>query len=145
MLQLPDNPFGLPRRRSGHRLIQGAHSRAWCWLQDVSGWALKMEVLRLLVALTVNWRRLVQRHLPALLQQCWALFTGCVPLYTAAVVAADADLDDGEVLTCSRSHRVVISVLRPALQPLTRAGHITAIFSVPLHLGRACMRALQGS
>ena len=67
--------------------------------QDVDGWALKLEVLRLLVALTINWRRLVQPHMPGLLQQCWAMFTGCIPLYAAAVVAADADLDDGEVLS----------------------------------------------
>ena len=44
--------------------------------QDPEGWAVRLEVLRLLVALTINWRKLVQPHMPQILQSCWSMFTG---------------------------------------------------------------------
>lgn len=66
-------------------------------MQDVGGWGLKLEVLRLMVALTINWRKLVQPHMPALLQQCWAMFNTCLPLYQQAVILAEEDSDEAEV------------------------------------------------
>ncbi|BDA48104.1 Importin-9 [Coccomyxa sp. Obi] len=62
---------------------------------DVGGWGVKLEVLRLLVALTMNWRRVVQPHMPALLQHCWTLLHSCLPIYLAAVVLQQEDLDEG--------------------------------------------------
>jgi hypothetical protein len=69
----------------------------------VAGWGLKLEVLRLLVALTLNWRRVAQRHMPGLLQRCWAQFTACAGLYERAVVRGEQDLDEGEVRPCCRA------------------------------------------
>lgn len=65
--------------------------------QDVGGWGVKLEVLRLLVALTTNWRRVVQPHMPALLQHCWTLLHSCLPIYLTAVVLHQEDLDEGLV------------------------------------------------
>jgi hypothetical protein len=63
----------------------------------------KLEVLRLLVALTINWRKLVQPHMPALLQHCWAMFSSCLPLYQQAVVLAQEEIDEGGVRWLSGS------------------------------------------
>lgn len=78
--------------------------------QDVADWGLKLEVLRLLVALTVNWRRVAQRHMPGLLQRCWGQFTACAALYEAAVVRADQDLDEGEARPPAQ-HFLALSVV----------------------------------
>ena len=66
-------------------------------MQDVGGWGVKLEVLRLLVALTTNWRRVVQPHMPALLQHCWTLMHSCFPIYLTAVVLHQDDIDEGLV------------------------------------------------
>lgn len=66
----------------------------------MGGWGVKLEVLRLLVALTTNWRRVVQPHMPALLQHCWTLLHSCLPIYLAAVVLQQEDLDEGLVRRC---------------------------------------------
>ena len=65
--------------------------------QDAGGWGVKLEALKLVVALMLNWRKATQHHLPSVLESAWALVKGCLPLYMSGVVRGDEDIDCGEV------------------------------------------------
>ncbi len=65
--------------------------------QDAGGWGVKLEALKMVVALVLNWRKATQHHLPTVLESAWALFAGCLPLYVSGIVRGDEDIDDGEV------------------------------------------------
>ena len=58
---------------------------------------MKLEALKLVVALVLNWRKAAQQHLPGILDSAWALFTGCLPLYIRGVVKGEEEISDGEV------------------------------------------------
>ena len=62
--------------------------------QDVGGWGVKLEALRLLAALATGFRKLLQPHLPAVLDATWALFTAALPIYQQAAVTSAEDLDE---------------------------------------------------
>lgn len=68
--------------------------------QDVGGWGVKLEALRLLAALATGFRKLLQPHLPAVLDATWALFTAALPVYQRAAVGGAEDLDE-EVRPCA--------------------------------------------
>lgn len=72
-------------------------------LQDVGGWGVKMEVLRLLVALASGFRRLLQPHLAGVLEAAWALFVACLPVYQQMVVIGCEDLEQDVRFPASQS------------------------------------------
>lgn len=65
--------------------------------QDAGGWGVKLEALKIVVALVLNWRKATQHHLPNVLESAWALFAGCLPLYVSGIVRGEEDIDEGEV------------------------------------------------
>lgn len=72
-------------------------------LQDVGGWGVKMEVLRLLVALASGFRRLLQPHLAGVLEAAWALFVACLPVYQQMVVIGCEDLEQDVRFSASQN------------------------------------------
>ena len=62
--------------------------------QDVGGWGVKLEALRLLVALATSFRKLLQPHLAAVLAATWALFTAALPIYQQAAISGVEALDE---------------------------------------------------
>ena len=58
---------------------------------------MKLEALKLVVALLLNWRKAMQHHLPGVLESAWGLLRGCLPLYVSGIVRGDEEVDDGEV------------------------------------------------
>ncbi|KAK9806782.1 hypothetical protein WJX72_002643 [[Myrmecia] bisecta] len=64
---------------------------------DTSDWSVKLEVLKVLVQYVMSFGKLVAPHIAPVMQACWAMYNACLPLYQAAVVATDGDLDEGEV------------------------------------------------
>ncbi|KAK9839772.1 hypothetical protein WJX81_000471 [Elliptochloris bilobata] len=75
--------------------------RAPTGLHDVGGWGVKLEVVRLLVAIANGFRKLLQAHLAAVLTATWDLFVASLPIYHQAVISNDEDIDaerdsDGE-------------------------------------------------
>ena len=85
--------------------------------QDAGGWGVKLEALRLVVALVLNWRKATQQHLPSILDSAWALFTGCLPLYIRGIVKGEEEISDGEVsaLTASGVARSWCHLTYPSL------------------------------
>ena len=83
-------------------------------LQDAGGWGVKLEALKLVVALVLNWRKATQQHLPSILDSAWTLFTGCSPLYIRGIVKGEEEISDGEAsaLIASCSARSIISHTR---------------------------------
>ena len=81
--------------------------------QDAGGWGVKLEALKLVVALVLNWRKATQQHLPNILDAAWALFTGCLPLYIRGIVKGEEEISDGEVsaLVASCDTPVLVGVL----------------------------------
>ena len=64
---------------------------------------MKLEALKLVVALVLNWRKATQQHLPAILDSAWTLFTGCLPLYIRTIVKGEEAISDGEVSALTAS------------------------------------------
>lgn len=64
---------------------------------------MKLEALKLVVALVLNWRKATQQRLPAILDSAWTLFTGCLPLYIRAIVKGEEAISDGEVSALTAS------------------------------------------
>jgi hypothetical protein len=63
-------------------------------VQDVSGWGVKMECLRVMVQLVASFSKLCAPHLPAALQLSWQMFVGALPAYQSLVV--EGEDGDGE-------------------------------------------------
>lgn len=71
--------------------------------QDVGGWGVKMECLRVMVLLVSSFSKLCAPHLPAALQLAWQQYGGALPQYQALAVegeeeeAADVDSEGGSI------------------------------------------------
>ena len=65
----------------------------WVLLQDVAGWGLKLEALKVVQAGVQYLARLVAPHMGPLMAQAWHLFLGQQALYQQLVVYCSTDSD----------------------------------------------------
>lgn len=63
-------------------------------MQDVGGWGVKMECLRVMVQLVSSFSKLCAPHLSAAMALAWRMFVGALPVYQSLVV--DGDEEEGE-------------------------------------------------
>lgn len=68
--------------------------------QDVAGWGLKLEALKVVQACVQYMGKLVGPHLQPLMAQAWQLFLNSQPLYQHLVINNSSDSDLQEV--CSQ-------------------------------------------
>lgn len=65
--------------------------------QSLGELGLKMEVLKVLVKLILEFGKLVAAHVPRVLGAAWAMFLHTAPLYHTAIITHEVDLEFGEV------------------------------------------------
>ena len=98
--------------------------------QDVGDWGVKLEALRLLLALAAGFRRVLQPHLPGVLAAAWALLASCWPAYQRAVLDGAEELDEA-VRARGRARASGVA--------LRSSGHGCTVSSVQYHLSLVCI------
>ena len=72
-------------------------------MQDVAGWGLKLEVLKVVQACVQYMGKLVVSHLQPLMGHAWQLFLNSQPLYQHLVInnsSSDSDLHEVSEQPC---------------------------------------------
>lgn len=73
-------------------------------MQDVAGWGLKLEALKVVQACVQYMGKLVGGHLQPLMGHAWQLFLNSQPLYQHLVINNSSDSELHEVTSHMHAH-----------------------------------------